>query len=87
MSPLVVVCYGVTAVAFVDALRRSPSEWLEADRNKAFWLVMLVFLNVLGALAYVLFVVTRFSGSRATGEDFLKRSSDRSVGEQGGWIK
>jgi hypothetical protein len=84
MSPLIVSIYAITAIAFIDALRRSSSEWLGADRNRAFWLIMIVFLNVLGALAYALFVLPCFAGKPQVDDEFRKRSSDMSLRGQGG---
>jgi hypothetical protein len=63
------------AAACVDAVRRPASQWVEADRNKAFWLTMIIILNVVGALAYVIAVVPRFPrGAGATPAELLKPS-------------
>ena len=75
MSALVVIFYVIAAIACIDALRRSPSEWIEADRNKGFWIAMLVLLNGLGVLIYVLFVVPRFAARRPVHGEFLKHSA------------
>jgi Phospholipase_D-nuclease N-terminal len=59
--------------AFIDAVRRPASQWVEADRNKAFWLTMIVILNVVGVVAYVITVVPRFPrGAGSTDTELLK---------------
>ncbi|MFI4991566.1 MAG: PLDc N-terminal domain-containing protein [Solirubrobacterales bacterium] len=66
----------VAAVAFLDAVRRPPSQWIEADRNRAFWLVMIVLMNVIGVVAYLIAVVPRFPrGAGTTAAELLKPSS------------
>ena len=75
MTGLVILLYATAVLAFIDAVRRPTSEWVEADRNKAFWLVMLVILNVLGALMYTLFILPRFPRGQSQVENaFLKGS-------------
>jgi hypothetical protein len=70
---LVLALYGIAALAFVDGVRRPASQWLEADRNRGYWLTAIVLLNVVGALLYLVFVLPRFpAGSSAGGEMFLK---------------
>jgi len=63
----------VAGGAFVDAVRRPASQWIEADRNKAFWLTMIVILNVIGVAVYVIAVVPRFPrGPGSTNAELLK---------------
>jgi hypothetical protein len=74
VNAIVAVCWMVTIVAFIDAIRRPASDWASADRNRAFWLVMLVFLNAIAAVCYALFIVPRFSRAAANIDSaFLKR--------------
>jgi beta-lactamase regulating signal transducer with metallopeptidase domain len=77
MSAILVLLYAAALIAFVDALRRPASQWVQADRNKTFWLMMLVLLNVLVAPLYALFVVPRFTrGQSDLDAAFLKRSTN-----------
>jgi len=67
----------VAAVAFIDAVRRPASQWVEADRNRPFWLTMIVVLNVIGVVAYALAVVPRFPrGAGSTDAELLKPPSE-----------
>lgn len=40
----------------MDAAFRSDSEWQAADQNKIVWILVQIFLNVVGALAYFLVI-------------------------------
>ena len=61
------------AAAFIDAVRRPASHWVEADRNKAFWLTMIILLNVLGVLAYIVAVLPLFPrGEGSTDAQLMK---------------
>ena len=62
MNPITVLFLAIAAAGVIDAARRPASQWVAADRNRAFWIVMMVFLNILGVVAYVIAVVPRFSG-------------------------
>jgi hypothetical protein len=74
MNAIVALCWTITIVAFIDAIRRPASDWASADRNRAFWLVILLFLNALAAVCYAIFVVPRFSRAAANIDSaFLKR--------------
>jgi|ERR1035441_1433426 hypothetical protein len=73
MSGLSVLCIILSAAAFVDAVRRPASQWVQADRNKGFWLTMIVLLNILGVVAYVVGVVPRLGrGTGASDARLLK---------------
>lgn len=74
MSALLVLFWVVTGAAFLDACRRSSVEWVAADRNRAFWLVMLVVLNIVGAVFYLLLVVSQFPREQQVDSAFLKSS-------------
>jgi Phospholipase_D-nuclease N-terminal len=68
------LCVLIAVVAFIDACRRPASQWAQADRNRAFWLTMIVLLNVIGVAAYLIGVLPRFqSGSSSTDAELLKR--------------
>lgn len=64
------------AAAFIDAVRRPASHWVEADRNKAFWLTMIIMLNVLGVLAYMVAVWPLFPrGAGSTDAQLMKATA------------
>jgi hypothetical protein len=70
------VCWLVTLAAVVDAVRRSSSQWVEADRNKSFWITIIVLTNVIGSTIYAAFVLPRFaraSSGSSTNQAFLKQ--------------
>ncbi len=69
----VLLCVGAV-IAFIDALRRSPSEWIEADRNRGYWLITLVLFSVFAAPFYALFVLPRFPHRQQIDGSFLKNS-------------
>ena len=60
----IAVCWLVTLAAVVDAARRSSSQWVEGDRNKSFWITIIVLTNVIGSTIYAAFVL-RASPARA----------------------
>jgi predicted PurR-regulated permease PerM len=74
MSALLVFFWVVTGAAFLDVCRRPSVEWVAADRNRAFWLVMLVVLNIVGAVFYLLLVVPQFPREQQVDSAFLKSS-------------
>jgi hypothetical protein len=65
------------AAALVDAVRRPASHWIEVDRNKAFWLTMIILLNVVGVAAYLIGVVPRFPRGAGRTDAELMKSSPR----------
>ncbi len=74
MSPLTIVFLLVALGGVIDAARRPAVAWVEADRNRGFWIIMMVFFNVLGVVPYALFVVPRFPrGGSTTDDAFLKQ--------------
>jgi hypothetical protein len=74
MSATLAFFFLATGAAFLDGCRRSSIEWVEADRNRAFWLTMIVVLNVVGAVFYLLLVVPQFSRQQQVDSTFLKQS-------------
>lgn len=58
----------------IDAARRPASVWAAADRQKAFWVVMLAVLGVLVVIPYLIGVLPRLiqAGHEATGSPFEK---------------
>jgi hypothetical protein len=73
----VTISYLVGGLALVHALTRPPSAWVEADRNKGYWVGILIILTVIGlgiviGPIYGFGVVPRFSGPGAPSE-FEKR--------------
>ncbi len=79
MSAVLVLCWAVTGVAFLDVCRHSSVEWVEADRNRAFWLVMLVVLNIVGVVFYLVLVVPRFPRGQQVDSAFLKSSQSNTT--------
>jgi|NGEPerStandDraft_6_1074524.scaffolds.fasta_scaffold141269_2 hypothetical protein len=74
---IVTISYLVGGLALVHALTRQPSAWVEGDRNKGFWVTMLIIFTVFGlgiviGPIYGFLVVPRFSGPGAPSE-FEKR--------------
>ena len=43
----------------VDALRRPGEEWLEADRQKGYWVALLAIFSVFAVVPYVIGVLPR----------------------------
>jgi hypothetical protein len=56
----------------VDAIRRSSWQWTSADRDKTFWVIMLILFGPLFVIPYLLAVLPRL----------LKASSDGAAPEQ-----
>jgi hypothetical protein len=77
MTPLTLLFFAAMGLAFIDAARRPASQWLLADRNRAFWLVLIVFLNIFGACLYALFVFPRFPRGSADVDATLLKSAVR----------
>jgi hypothetical protein len=74
MSPISIVMLLIAFVAIIDAARRPAVAWVEADRKRSFWIVMMALFNVLFVVPYVLFVVPRFPrGGSTTDDTFLKQ--------------
>jgi hypothetical protein len=77
VNVVIVISYLVGGLALVHALTRPPSAWIEADRNKGFWVTMLIVLTLVGlgvviGPIYGFMVVPNFSGGGAPSE-FEKR--------------
>jgi hypothetical protein len=76
MSGFTLLFLAIAAVALIDAIAHPMSDWLEADRNRGFWLTMIVILNIAGAVLYALFVRPRFShGSGSIDPAFRKNDT------------
>lgn len=58
-----------------DAARRPASVWAAADRNKAFWVVLLALFGVIVFIPYVIGVLPRLiqAGKTPYGSPFEKR--------------
>ena len=71
---LIVAVYAVSGACFLDGARRSQGEWAHADKERSYWLMMIVVggLLVLPAVvvvpAYLVGVVPKFAGARAAVE-------------------
>jgi hypothetical protein len=74
MSARLAIFWAATGVAFLDVCRRSSVEWVEADRNRAFWLPTLAVLNIVGALFYLLLVVPQCPREQQVDGSFVKSS-------------
>jgi hypothetical protein len=77
MTALVVLGYVITVGALIDAVRRPSYAWVEADRNRVYWVSGLVFgllflpIGVALAVCYAIGVLPRMTGS--TGSDVFRR--------------
>lgn len=77
--PIYVSVAVVSTLCFVDGVRRSAAQWLDADRAKTWWLVALAFSGwlclpaVVVVPAYLIGVVPRFSPRLAQGEDRFRK--------------
>lgn len=77
LTALIVVCYLITIAAVIDAVRRPSYAWVEADRNRAYWVSGLVFgllflpVGILLAIAYAVGVLPRMTES--AGSDAFRR--------------
>jgi heme/copper-type cytochrome/quinol oxidase subunit 2 len=45
--------FGLWIWALVDAVQRSDADWEQAGQNKLVWVLILIFLGVIGALVYL----------------------------------
>jgi hypothetical protein len=67
MTAILLVIYAVTGACLIDAIRRPMGQWAEADRDKSYWVTMLVVSAVLllpapfFVPAYVFGVLPHFS--------------------------
>ena len=55
---LVIVLLGLAGFAFwvwalVDALQRPDDEWQHAGQNKLVWILVMIFLGILGSFIYL----------------------------------
>jgi uncharacterized membrane protein YdcZ (DUF606 family) len=77
MIAVIVCSYVIGAVALIDQMRRTPSEWAAADRNRAWWtwmtgMLTLVACGVVAGLAYLFGVVPRFGHDDGVDNSFRK---------------
>ena len=70
MSSIGIVFLLIGAAGVIDAALHPTSDWAHADRNKFFWVVGMVVLNVLFVVPYLVAVRPRFRG--ATNNPFHK---------------
>jgi hypothetical protein len=80
----IVLSYLVGVIALVDQLRRSPSEWTAADRNRSWWLgttavLSLFACGLLVGFAYLVGVVPYFADAESMSGDFAKHVSSAGV--------
>jgi hypothetical protein len=79
MSAFLVVSYLSGAAAIAHAATRPSSAWVHADRQRGYWLTVLITLTlfalgIVAAIAYLVGVVPRFSGAMASeNSPFIKR--------------
>lgn len=52
--------------ALVDALRRPKGNWLAAGQDQLVWVMVVVFLNLIGALVYVMVAKPALDKAAAT---------------------
>lgn len=52
--------------ALVDALRRPKDNWLAAGQDQLVWVMVVVFLNLIGALVYVMVAKPALDKAAAT---------------------
>lgn len=69
------VWIAVEVLGLIDALRHSGPDWDYADRNKAFWIIFMVFFGPIFVIPYLFVVRPRFPDRAAREESspFLKR--------------
>jgi hypothetical protein len=79
MTTVIVLGYAATLCALVDGARRSSYAWVEADRNRGYWLSGLVFgllmlpVGVAMALGYAVAVLPRVARSSRSEADAFRR--------------
>lgn len=61
---VVVIFVGFPIWGIIDAATRPDSEWAAADQNKIVWLLVQVFLWVIGSLVYFLAIRPKLSRHR-----------------------
>ena len=77
IATILVGSYLCGAVALLDQLRRPPSAWAAADRNRGWWISTTVALGIFAcglfvAAAYLIGVVLAFSNRSQTDASFRK---------------
>jgi len=62
----------------IDAARRPASVWAAADRQKTWWVTLLVIFGFVAFIPYVIGVLPRLmqAGRESTGTPFQKRSAN-----------
>jgi hypothetical protein len=81
MTAVIVLGFVFTIGALVDGARRSSYAWVEADRNRSYWLTGLVFgllflpIGIAMAFGYVVAVLPRMArSSRSEADPFRRRT-------------
>ena len=63
MSAISIVILLVGVAGVIDAVAHPASEWVHADRKKSFWVLGMIFFNLLFVLPYFFDVRPRFDGA------------------------
>lgn len=64
MSAAITVIWWIGGIAgIVDALVHPASDWAQADRKKGSWIVVMLFLGIVGTVIYLLAVRPRFAAA------------------------
>lgn len=64
--------FGVGVLGVVDAFRHSVSDWVFADRQRAFWVIFMLLLGPILVAIYAVAVRPRFPTGDETSASFLK---------------
>lgn len=64
--------FGIGALGIVDACLHSQSEWVAADRDRSYWVVMLFFFGPVAAVCYAVGVRGRFGRAADVSPEFRK---------------
>lgn len=59
---IVVVWFGSLLWALIDAASRPSEHWRAAGESKVFWIIVILLLQVIGALAYLLWIRRKLTG-------------------------
>ena len=72
MSAIAWLWVAIGILGIVDAFRHSASDWTAADRNRPFWVVLMLFLGPFGVLSYLVAVRPRFQLSSGISDEFRR---------------
>jgi|GEM_PF-4927500 len=76
MTAMIWILYLLGWVAAADCLRRPAWQWRNADRNRAFWVVLLIMLGPILVLPYAFICLPPLSGAAREGagdDTFVKQ--------------